>query len=157
MKNVSRVMALSMCVVSAMACGHAVRPSGSSGSELRQALHDGVWELTVDRALRAAGTAVGAPMDQLSESDFAPVVAGATYRLAVSQGAARIAVVEPRMVGQLEQATAERLTYALSGGTFAGGRIVVWREPRGLQAELTIYGSGVPIVKSERGSVREVQ
>lgn len=124
---------------------------------MRQALHDGAWELTVDRALRAGRPVGGAPMDPLSEGDFAPVVAGATYRLEVSQGAARIAVVEPRMGGRLEQATAERLTYTLAEGTFAGGRFVVWREPSGLRAELTIYGSGVPVVRSERGSFREVQ
>jgi hypothetical protein len=34
--------------------------------------------------------------------------------------------------------------------TFAGGRFAVWPGQTSLQAELTIYGSGVPIVSSER-------
>jgi hypothetical protein len=61
------------------------------------------------------------------------------------------------MVAQLEQENAERLIYSLVAGVFAGGRIVVWREAGGIQAELTIYGSGVPVVRSERGSVHTVR
>jgi len=41
--------------------------------------------------------------------------------------------------------------------TFAGGRFVVWAADVGLQAELTIYGSGVPIVSSERGPLVKVE
>ena len=82
---------------------------------------------------------------------------GARYRLVVSQDAARIEVVEPQMVAQFEQANAERLIYGLVDGAFAGGRIMVWREASRIQAELTIYGSGLPVVRSERGSVRAVQ
>jgi hypothetical protein len=40
-------------------------------------------------------------------------------------------------------------TYELTGGTMAGGRFVI----SGGRAELTIYGSGVPIVESERGTL----
>ncbi len=94
------------------------------------------------------------PTDPLSEADFAPVDGGARYRLVVSRGAARIEVVESQMVAQLEQATAERLIYGLVDGAFAGGQIMVWREAGGIQAELTIFGSGLPVVRSERGSVR---
>jgi hypothetical protein len=106
--------------------------------------------------------------DPLSEADFAPVDGGARYRLVVAEDAARIEVVESQpasyerrsleaMVAQLEQATAERLIYGLVDGAFAGGRFMVWREPSGIQAELTIYGSGLPVVRSERGSVRTVR
>jgi hypothetical protein len=38
-------------------------------------------------------------------------------------------------------------------GTFAGGRLVIWSGTSGLQAELTLYGSGVPIFSSERGAL----
>jgi hypothetical protein len=136
----------------------ACRSSDGSDSELRHAFHDGVWLLTVDRALRPRElSTVGVPTDPLSEADFAPVDGGARYRLVVSEDAARIEVVESQMVAQLEQATAEQLIYGLVDGAFAGGRIMVWREPSGIQAELTIYGSGVPVVRSERGSVRTVR
>jgi hypothetical protein len=149
---------LSIGLASVIACA-ACRSSDSSDSELRHAFHDGVWLLTVDRALRPGSSTlrVGVPTDPLSEADFAPVDGGARYRLVVSEDAARIEVVESQMVAQLEQATAERLIYGLVDGAFAGGRIMVWREPSGIQAELTIYGSGVPVVRSERGSVRTVR
>jgi hypothetical protein len=147
---------LSIGLASVVACG-ACRSSDTSDSGLRHAFHDGVWLLTVDRALRPGGSTVGVPKDSLSEADFAPVAGGARYRLVVSAYAARIEVVGSQMVAQLEQATAERLIYGLVDGAFAGGRIMVWREPSGIQAELTIYGSGVPVVRSERGSVRTVR
>jgi hypothetical protein len=149
---------LSIGLASVIACA-ACRSSDSSDAELRHAFHDGVWLLTVDRALRPGSSTlrVGVPTDPLSEADFAPVDGGARHRLVVSEDAARIEVVESQMVAQLEQATAERLIYGLVDGAFAGGRIMVWREPRGIQAELTIYGSGVPVVRSERGSVRTVR
>lgn len=143
-------------LASVIACG-ACRSSDSSDFDLRQAFHDGVWLLTVDRALRPGRSAVGVPTDPLSEADFAPVDRGARYRLFVSEDAAHIEVEESQMVAQLEQATAERLIYRLVEGAFAGGRIMVWREPTGFQAELTIYGSGLPVVRSERGSVRTVR
>ncbi len=146
---------VSIGLATVIACA-ACRPSNSSDSELRHAFHDGVWLLTVDRALRPGSSTVGVPTDPLSEADFAPVDGGARYRLVVSEESARIAVVESQMVAQLEQTTAERLIYGLVDGAFAGGRIMVWREPSGIQAELTIYGSGVPVVRSERGSVRTV-
>jgi hypothetical protein len=149
---------LSIGLASVIVCG-ACRSSDRSDSELRHAFHDGVWLLTVSRALRPGSSTslVGVPTDPLSEADFAPVDGGARYRLVVSEDAARIEVVESQMVAWLEQATAERLIYGLVDGAFAGGRIMVWREPNGIQAELTIYGSGVPVVRSERGSVRTVR
>jgi len=153
MRKTRGAVVLSIGLASVIACP-ACRSSDSSDSELRHAFHDGVWLLTVDRALRPGRPTVGVPTDPLSEADFAPVDGGARYRLVVSRDAARIEVVESQMVAQLEQATAERLIYGLVDGAFAGGRIMVWREAGGIQAELTIFGSGLPVVRSERGSVR---
>lgn len=36
---------------------------------------------------------------------------------------------------------------------FAGGRLVVWEVDTCYEAELTIYGSGVPIISSVRGKL----
>jgi hypothetical protein len=41
--------------------------------------------------------------------------------------------------------------FNLDAGLFAGGRLVV----RGERAEVTVYGSGVPVVSSERGALRQ--
>ncbi|HYW29989.1 MAG TPA: hypothetical protein VE869_00685 [Gemmatimonas sp.] len=97
------------------------------------------------------------PSTPIPETGYRPISARPTYQLAVLENAERLQVAEPRMVGRLQQATADRLSYDIVQGTFAGGRIVLWRGQSGeLQAELTIYGSGLPVVKSERGPVRIV-
>ena len=43
--------------------------------------------------------------------------------------------------------------YDLDEGTFAGGRFVVWAGEKGLQAELTIFGSAVPLRYGGRGAL----
>src|SRR4051812_44383984 len=110
---------LSIGLASVIVCG-ACRSSDRSDSDLRHAFHDGVWSLTVNRALRPGRSAVGVPTDPLSEADFAPVDGGARYRLVVSEGAARIEVVwrKSQLVARLEQATAERLIYGFVDGAF---------------------------------------
>ncbi len=151
----STLVVLSMGLASLLACGEQSEVSDGSSAEVARVLHDGAWVLTIDRALRAGVSASGLPTAPLSEGDFAPAAGATIYRIVASRHAARIEVVEPRMVGQLQQVAAQRMIYALGEGTFAGGRVVVWRESGGLQGELTIYGSGVPVTKSERGAVRE--
>ena len=75
------------------------------------------------------------------------------YDVSVSlQGAAVVIGADP-LVGQRESASGTQLSYALAQGTFAGGRFVVWATEAGLQGELTLYGSGRPIVRSERGAL----
>ena len=47
--------------------------------------------------------------------------------------------------------TEEYKKYDLDKGLFAGGRFFVWITEGQFEAEYTIYGSGVPIIRSERG------
>jgi len=151
----STFVVLSMGIASLLACGEQSKVSDGSSADLVQVLHDGTWVLTIDRTLRAGVSTSGLPTTPLSELDFAPVAVTTIYRLVVSQRGARVEIVEPRMVGQVEQRSAERMTYALNEGTVAGGRLVVWRASGGLQGELTLYGAGVPVTRSERGAVGE--
>ena len=144
-------------LASVVAYGAACGPAGSSRPGLAAAFHDGTWALAVDRALRDGSPAAGSPAAPFSESDFAPATGNTTYRLDVSEQGARIVVAEPRLVAHLEATTPERLTYRIVEGTFADGRIVIWPIPGGLQGELTIYGSGRPVIRSERGSLRRVR
>ncbi len=114
---------------------------------------DGVWHLAVDRDVRTWTSSP--PLEPLPESAYAPVAAGPRYRFDVSENGRRIEVAEPRMVGRLQGTSSGRSTFDLVEGAPTGGRIVVWRGSRGLEAELTIYGSGVPIIKSERGALQK--
>ena len=157
MRQVSGVLVLCVGLASAIGCASGTGPSAGSQAKVLSKLDDGVWQLAVDRAVRAGNQVTGLPASPLPESAFAPVSGGPTYRLEVSESGRRIVVTEPRMVGRLEESTSAPSTYQLVEGTFAGGRIVVWQASNGLQAELTIYGSGVPIVRSERGALRKAK
>ena len=142
-------------LVSVLACG-ACAPTDSSQAELA-AFHDGAWMLVVDRTLRDGSVTAASPAATLSESDFAPATGHTTYRVDVSEKGARIVVTEPRLVGRLETSTPDRRTYQIVEGSFAGGRFVAWQISGGLQGELTTYGSGRPVLRSERGPIRQAQ
>jgi hypothetical protein len=116
-------------------------------------LIDGAWELRVDRAWNGADGNIAVPSDQFTEADYQPVSPGSTYPIEVRDQAARVSVGSAPLNGSRTTETEESVVYDLSEGTFAGGRFVVWADNQGLQAELTIYGSGRPIVKSERGNL----
>ncbi len=89
----------------------------------------------------------------MTEADYRPVAGGPRYFIVVSDEGGRVAIGSPPLAGSRTTVTTEGIVYDLGEGTFAGGRLVVWSSSRGLQAELTIYGSGRPIVKSERGTL----
>jgi len=137
----------------------AVGCTGETGASARSAsvsLSDfvsGAWDLRVDRVWDRDRGHVGLPTDPLDESDYRPISDGPTYHVAVSPQGERVAIGQPPIGGRCTATADNRHTYDLSEGTFAGGRFVVWSGATGLQAELTIYGSGLPIVQSERGAL----
>ena len=114
---------------------------------------DGPWELRVDRAWIRLNDSVAFPSDEMTEADYQPVSGGPTYPIVVSDRSSRVAIGSPPLEGFRTSVATKGIAYDLREGTFAGGRFVVWSSNRGLQAELTIYGSGRPIVKSERGAL----
>jgi hypothetical protein len=71
----------------------------------------------------------------------------------VSEDVSRVSIGAEPWIGELTSDDASTLAFNLTDGTFAGGRFVVWSTAQGLQAELTLYGSGVPITQSERGTL----
>jgi hypothetical protein len=80
---------------------------------------------------------------------------GPTYRVEVSDGGARVTFADSELVAQRTGGDAGQVVYELVEGTFAGGRLLVWsRQDGSLEAELTIYGSGLPILSSGRGRLR---
>ncbi len=54
--------------------------------------------------------------------------------------------------GAIVQNKDNQLVYDLIEGTFAGGRFIFF-DKESKEGELIIYGSGVPIIKSERGKM----
>ncbi len=114
---------------------------------------DGSWEMHVDRKLKGLPGDVQFPTDPLDEEDYEPVDDGPVYPIVVSGDGKFVAVGETPLVGTLVPGGPGEWMFTLDEGTFAGGRFVVWSTDAGLQAELTIYGSGVPMVSSERGAL----
>lgn len=100
---------------------------------------------------------VASTSDPLSADDYAAVESGPTYALTVSEDGETVTVHDP--LGAVVDRVAERgddvgarLHFDVVEGAFAGGRFEVW-EDVGLQGELTEFGSGVPIVASQRGAI----
>jgi hypothetical protein len=122
-----------------------------SGSSKETGLTDGIWQMHVDRKLKGLPGDVQFPSDPLDEEDYEPVDDGPVYKVVVSGEGKSVEIGDEPFVGVLEPGNPGEWMFNLTEGTFAGGRFVVWASELALQAELTIYGSGVPIVSSERG------
>jgi hypothetical protein len=113
---------------------------------------EGDWLLNVER--RWTGDSPDEPSAPLREEDYEAITDGASYRARVWYGWREVSVGEMSWPGVLSASRDGTLSYEITGGsTGAGGRLIIWVGPSGLQAELTHYGSGVPIVSSERGAL----
>jgi hypothetical protein len=126
--------------------------------DLQSELHDGHWELRVDR--RAVHLEnVHLPSDALPESIYANIDGSMLFTVVLSAGGASITVVPDDTAsvagdalgtaGVRETVSPDKIEYNLE--SMAGGRFIIWRTEDGLQGEYTQYGSGVPIVASYRG------
>jgi hypothetical protein len=116
------------------------------------AFGDGAWVLKVDREWDGMSGNIQFPTDTFSEGDYKAVAQPSSYAVVVSKSGTAVSIGStPFMGSRTSTASAESITFELSQGTTGGGRFVVWKGSDSLQAELTLYGSGRPIVKSERG------
>lgn len=116
----------------------------------------GAYVFQVDREWdRAAAGDVNFPDDELSESDYQPVTWGAAYSVHFLAEGTRVEILPADTTvpyrGSPTGADADRQCFALDEGTVAGGRFVVWSAGETTQAELTLFGSGLPVVRSARG------
>ena len=111
-----------------------------------------------DRAMNSAASSTqpSSPTEALSEGDYAPLPQDKSYPVSFTVDGETVTVggATP-MTGTWDQLAGSTRRFTLSDGTFAGGRFDVWSDNVAIAAELTIYGSGVPIVSSERGTVVE--
>jgi hypothetical protein len=113
---------------------------------------DGEWMFIPDREWK--GRAIF-PDDPLNESDYVSVPDTISVMLRVSDHVRRIAFGahaasdSAASVFLLTEADAGRLHF--ENHFWAGARFEVWAEGGSLQAEFTVYGSGLPIVDSVRG------
>ncbi len=91
------------------------------------------------------------PMDDLQESDYEETIESTYYNITFSEDGQMVTIEPGSIRGQKINDGDESKLYKLDEGVVAGGRFVVWINNDSFEVELTIYGSGVPILKSERG------
>jgi hypothetical protein len=129
------------------------RPSG--GHQAPAGL-DGIWYFRVDRAWNGSGRP-GLPPSLLAESTYSPVSNGPKYRIVISgapEEGYQISIGDPPIKGRQQPTGALQFVVYLQEGTFAGGRFLIMNGKEGPEGELTVFGSGLPIIKSERGTLR---
>ncbi len=158
---------------------------GAGGKGLVETVTDGTWELRVDRQARLSDVQLPTdelpetayvPMENppvwrvLISEDGArisveanpadlgapadPAEAADEVAPADPLGATGAAASQTAIPGRRTSSDGDRLWYDLD--TFTGGRFVIWQTPEGLQAEMTLYGSGLPIISSVRGRLVEI-
>jgi len=100
---------------------------------------------------QAGGTMPDLPTDDLLDEDFVAVTDRPDHQVLLT--ADRVDLEIDDMAGDLSSEQPDSLAYVLSEGTAAGGRFLIWVEQGAYRAELTIYGSGIPVIESERGDL----
>lgn len=112
--------------------------------------------LVVDQIAESPNIDVQGPGESVPESAYVESIAGTEYEIEFSEDRNRIVIGSEPIMGDLETEEENLIRYQLSTGLFAGGRFLVWIENDRFEAELTEYGSGLPIVKSEKGILEPV-
>ncbi len=105
--------------------------------------------LEVDRIIEMPDAQL--PMDDLQESDYIKISEGTQYHITFAEDGHMVTIEPGPISGQKTNDNGESRIYELDKGVFAGGRFVIWTNNDSFEVELTIYGSGIPIVNSERG------
>lgn len=107
------------------------------------------YVLKIDRVLDHPN--VRFPSDDLTERDYTATDENIQYDIAFSENGQTITLEPGSIHGTKTTNTGNSLRYELDEGLFAGGRFIIWTDNDYFKGEITIYGSGVPIIKSWRG------
>ncbi len=110
--------------------------------------------LKIDRVLNHPD--VQFPNDNLQESDYDDTSDDIYYDISFSENGQTVTIEPGSVRAKYINGSKESLIYELDEGVFSGGRFVIWINNNDFRVEYTIYGSGVPIVKSERGNLEKV-
>ena len=93
------------------------------------------------------------PADTLLEIQYNFVSSIKKYEIMFFSKGNQISIKDDSIIGHTVYLSNKLIKYDLSKGLFAGGRFYVWVSGDSLEAELTTYGSVVPIIISERGTL----
>ncbi|MDJ0755128.1 MAG: hypothetical protein QNJ45_16520 [Ardenticatenaceae bacterium] len=119
-------------------------------------LNSNKFILVVDQIAESPNIDVQGPGEPVPESEYVESIAGTEYEIEFSEDRNRVVIGSEPIIGDLETEEDNLIRYQLSTGLFAGGRFLVRIENDQFEAELTEYGSGLPIVRSEKGILEPV-
>jgi hypothetical protein len=110
--------------------------------------------LKIDRVSNAPN--VQFPADSLRESNYVAISEDIQYDVTFSADGKTVTIEPGSLSGEKIKAGEESAQYNIVKGLFAGGRFLIWKNNKDFEAEYTIYGSGIPIIRSERGKLESV-
>ncbi len=93
------------------------------------------------------------PADGLDESNYTASDEDIRYEVTFPDDGKSVSILPGPVTGELKNDGKTSKYYELDFGLAAGGRFVIWMDDKDFEAELTVYGSGIPIIKSERGKL----
>jgi hypothetical protein len=144
-------LALMLAAVNGCSSG---RPgaSASPGARTRTSVAiftDGEWTFGVDSS--ATYGLWGLLEDEGAPVQYQPVADGVVYAVTLSDRGTRVSITGAHgpFVGARSTVSEHRIIFKLT--EWAGGRFVVRPGDPNLRAELTLFGSGVPVTSSDRG------
>jgi len=108
--------------------------------------------LTIDRVSNNPN--IQLPGDSLQESNYVSAIEDIQYNVAFSGNGQIVTIGSGTISGGKIKDGEESKYYNIVNGLFAGGRFLIWKNNNDFEAEYTIYGSGVPVIRSERGSLK---
>lgn len=117
-------------------------------------LNGGSFILKVNRV--SIGPDVQFPRDSLKESDYTGNDENIQHKLIFSDDGTEVSIEPGPVKGVKIKDNGVCKFYELTDGLFAGGRLLIWIDNDEFEAEFTVYGSGVPIIRSERGKLESM-
>jgi hypothetical protein len=114
-------------------------------------LNGGNYILKVDRVSQAPD--VQFPKDSLDETYYTTTIEDIQHEVTFSENGQMVSIKPGPVSGEKTKDGKVSKFYDLRDGLFAGGRFIIWIINDSFEAEYTIYGSGIPIIKSERGKL----
>jgi len=96
------------------------------------------------------------PADILTESNYTATNEDIQHEVTFTEDGQSVSISPGPVAGSKEKDNEVCKFYELSDGLFAGGRFLIWIDNDEFEAEFTVYGSGVPIIRSERGILERI-
>ena len=93
------------------------------------------------------------PADGLVESNYTASDEDIRNLVTFPDDGKSVSILPGPVTGELKNDDKTSKYYELDSDPAAGGRFIIWMDDKDFEAELTVYGSGIPIIRSERGKL----